>query len=665
MYMGTRSFLSKIILILLIPTILSHPLYGWHNQVSAQSSSYQDPLNPSALITYDQVVQYLANIESGAVESRCNAKDFEAINSWLIYLARCGVIPGDTESESLLEIDIQELDEEDTGYEFSLSSDEDYHFSLIPMAQASHLEAFLCKSRLAKKWKQIKHFVKKHKKEILIGAAVLVAAGLVVAAVSGAMAAAATGAAAAASVDRDSSSTKASDIAEQAEAMRQDVLSKELATLQDPSFPPEENARILGQAATQAAFERLNNTVSSNSYFANDIEKMGALRPDTHHLIDQVFSQPIPWYSWGYSNNFKHNVYASRGEYALDIKSYDQALLDLGKALELNPNSSDVYLSRALTYFETGQIDKAATDFKKHVELREPPTGALKDFTRGFVEGLPRGVKDSGIGLYEFAGDLILHPISTASKMYESGQMLFELTKSAQWAEIAEALSPEAHELATQWEDLSFEKRGELSGYVFGKHGADLLIPGAGIKLLKGAAGDLKVLATAASNASKAENIYAFEATLSAPKIGTTALENTGIGLVSELLPEVKLASIQKFQQAKEYLSPYKGVYMPEAKLRNLIKEAGLEAVPRPKGIPENFRVKISKEGSGIVYVHPNHEHTSIRVMFGKPHSPWPAQQKPYVVVKKDGSFYDQFGQTHKSLSPAVHIPLEEFKIQW
>ena len=52
--------------------------------------------------------------------------------------------------------------------------------------------------------------------------------------------------------------------------------------------------------------------------------------------------------------------------------------------------------------------------------------------------------------------------------------------------------------------------------------------------------------------------------------------------------------------------------------------------------------------------------------MFGKPHSPWPAQQKPYVVVTKDGSFYDKFGGIHASdKNPAVHIPLEEFHIQW
>lgn len=123
MYMGIRSFLSKIILLLLIPTILAQPLYGWDNHTHTELSTCQDSLNTASLITYDGVLQYLADIESGAVESRCSAKDFERINSWLIYLARCGVIAGDTESESLLEIDIQELDEEDTGYEFSLSSD--------------------------------------------------------------------------------------------------------------------------------------------------------------------------------------------------------------------------------------------------------------------------------------------------------------------------------------------------------------------------------------------------------------------------------------------------------------------------------------------------------------------------------------------------------------
>ena len=75
--------------------------------------------------------------------------------------------------------------------------------------------------------------------------------------------------------------------------------------------------------------------------------------------------------------------------------------------------------------------------------------------------------------------------------------------------------------------------------------------------------------------------------------------------------------------------------------------------------------MKANYTSSETVYVNREYQRTSIRLMFGKPHSPWPAQQKPYVVVTKDGSFYDQFGQTHKSLSPELHIPLEEFQLQW
>lgn len=148
--------------------------------------------------------------------------------------------------------------------------------------------------------------------------------------------------------------------------------------------------------------------------------------------------------------------------------------------------------------------------------------------------------------------------------MYDSGKMLFELTKSNQWQEIAQILSPEAYELA-QWEHLSFERRGELSWYVFGKHGADLLIPGASIKVIKGAMGDLKLLASAANAASKAESIYAFEVTISATKTSMTALEDAGVGFSSGFSEEMILSSIHKFQQAKAYLSPYKGLYMPEA----------------------------------------------------------------------------------------------------
>ncbi len=544
--MRIPSFLSKCLLSCLIPAIVTQPLYGFQDEPQLRHQTYQDPLNENRLITYDEVLQYLTDIESGKLESQCNGEDLDLINAWLVYLARSGVIPGDVEVGSLLEIDIEELECEDLGFEFGSSFDKDANFTLIPSFESHRFEAFICKGWLSKKWKQTKKFIKAHKKEILIGAGVVVGAVVVVAAASygaGVLAAGAAASAAAGSNNSqssDASCSQASDVIAQAESTRQEILTKELTDLVDPSFPMEENARLIGQATAHAAFEKLQHSVSCNSSFSSDLEKRGGLTSDSYHLIDEAFSKPIPWYSWDYSNSFKENVYAARGAYASDIKLYDQAYSDYDKVLQINPNNSEVYLNRALTYFETGQIDKAAADFEKHVSLRKEPIKDMKDFSIGFARGLGRGVKDSGVGLYEFAGDLAFHPISTATKMYESGKMLFELTKSAQWQEIAQVLSPEAYELATNWEILSFEKRGELSGYVFGKHGADILIPGVGIKLVKGAIGEFKILANAASAASKADKVYLLETTAGA----TIKLEES-IGLLS--VTKLTRNSIKKF----------------------------------------------------------------------------------------------------------------------
>ena len=100
---------------------------------------------------------------------------------------------------------------------------------------------------------------------------------------------------------------------------------------------------------------------------------------------------------------------------------------------------------------------------------------------------------------------------------------------------------------------------------------------------------------------------------------------------------------------------------MSESQARGLIHQAGVRTLPRPQGIPENFRVRVSDKGAGIKYVHPHHNHTSIRVMPGKPHSPLPYQQKPYVNHTRDGKALDKFGNIVKSDSPESHIPYEQF----
>jgi hypothetical protein len=60
-------------------------------------------------------------------------------------------------------------------------------------------------------------------------------------------------------------------------------------------------------------------------------------------------------------------------------------------------------------------------------------------------------------------------------------------------------------------------------------------------------------------------------------------------------------------------------------------------------------------------YIHPQNEHTCVRVMPGKPHSPLPHQQKPYVVQLKDGMAFDKHGNLIDPRAPEAHIPIEEF----
>jgi hypothetical protein len=92
-----------------------------------------------------------------------------------------------------------------------------------------------------------------------------------------------------------------------------------------------------------------------------------------------------------------------------------------------------------------------------------------------------------------------------------------------------------------------------------------------------------------------------------------------------------------------------------------LIHQTGVRTFARPQGIPENFRVKISGKGAGIKYMHPKHEHSYIRVMPGKPHSPLPHQQRPYVIHVENGEAFDKFGNKVNKNSPEAHIPYEEF----
>jgi len=119
--------------------------------------------------------------------------------------------------------------------------------------------------------------------------------------------------------------------------------------------------------------------------------------------------------------------------------------------------------------------------------------------------------------------------------------------------------------------------------------------------------------------------------------------------------------SLERSKNAKIFLQPYKGQYFSEIQVRELIHQTGIRTFPRPKGIPENYRVKLSNKPGGMKYAHPENEGSYVSVMPGKPHSPFSQQKGPYVNHRINGKSLDKFGNIVSNDLPEAHIPINEF----
>ena len=85
----------------------------------------------------------------------------------------------------------------------------------------------------------------------------------------------------------------------------------------------------------------------------------------------------------------------------------------------------------------------------------------------------------------------------------------------------------------------------------------------------------------------------------------------------------------------------------------------------RPPGVPKNWRIKNADGEGGTRYIDPTNPHNEVRVMPGKPSSPYPNSRKPYVRWKKDGQYLDASGNVADRKDPASsHIPLDQFKFR-
>jgi len=490
-----------LLLLVTTPTLLALPSYT--------SASISKKLNKNfkkekryPLATYDEILILLDEIESGKAEKKYNSKDRKRIDRYLVYLACEGIVPGHTETISL-ETDIaQLLDNKDSFSDLGHG---------ICRASPIH-ENLAAKSWFSSGWKKTKSFAKKHKTEIIIGAVIIVATATVIVAVAAASTGAATAVAglaggASSSICKDTSTPKSNsistinaeteiDLGEQVTSFKETLGTQNLFQSQSSEgLSIEETGKVLAPLLAHESLKRFQENHT----------------PPTlgHQQIDQTFSSDYSPYfvNPATETDFTSLTYHMCGEKAFDTGYYNQAIDDFSKALEISPTNLSPRLDRSAAYFSLGNYDQALEDFQEYISQRPPTqTFSMPEFSMGFAKGLPKGVYESGEGLFFFLSDCVTHPIQTCEQMWEALTLLNNLARSEEWAAIGEALAPEIHQLITQWDTIPSDERGELAGYAFGKYGSDILIPGAAVKIaskgIKGAK-ELSVVSRTLKSAEK------------------------------------------------------------------------------------------------------------------------------------------------------------------
>jgi hypothetical protein len=83
----------------------------------------------------------------------------------------------------------------------------------------------------------------------------------------------------------------------------------------------------------------------------------------------------------------------------------------------------------------------------------------------------------------------------------------------------------------------------------------------------------------------------------------------------------------------------------------------------RPEGIPDNWRIRNTRDPGGTWYYDPTNKGNAVRVMQGNPNSAFPNSQSPYVRWQQNGHPLDVFGnKLPTARTPDAHIPLGDFR---
>lgn len=540
------------VLFVTTPTLIAHPIGEIPRSIIQQSSHQPVQIPDLRTLSYNEVVDLLSKIESDSFDERYSMDELDQINQFISFLAMEGV----TNDEKIgMESAIASLFRNDN-IQYALFIDSGFKYTAKPAIYIKGTQDFvLCKSWFKKQWNQTRSFVKKHKKAIIIGAIVVVTVAVVVVAAvtissSAASAAAVAGGALVSTENSTGAHTGSSNLKSeeniyfelketcqseslvsslqaQVSIFKETIAQEQFAAVSESNgISIEENGRIVGSLFAHKTVDSMTTRFIQNPSIASELKDCGfnsqypaprwlqtypgssTIMP--HPSIDLAFSTD---YTTAYARNFDDvNAisYQVRGDLALSSECYTQAVQDFGKAILLDPSNPILYLERGIANFQLGNYEQSIADYNQFVEKKAEPF-SVTDFSLGFAKGVPKGAYESGKSALLFLSDFITHPVQTSQQVVDSLGQLATLVKNDEFGVVAEALSPELHQLVTQWDTLSSQTRGELAGYAVGKLGTDLMAPGAVAKVASKSMNSAKELVTICKNIQIAQETLVLE----------------------------------------------------------------------------------------------------------------------------------------------------------
>lgn len=343
-------------------------------------------------------------------------------------------------------------------------------------------------------------------------------------------------------------------------------------------------------------------------------------------------------------NQLNKEIFLQKGTIEAEVGLYNDAIVSLTEAIRKDSTCKEAYFERAAAYFEAGEFDLALKDYLSSGMRPDQANNTVSfslEYGSGLINGIKKGLQEEfGEGLPLWAPMLnVCLWVLTQSPLPQAKIISATLAciGAAGAYLAAHQISSELRELVLNWDQMSDQQRGELTGYLIGRHGFEIFAIAGSTKLMK-AYRDLK----------RANNMLTFEMML---------VEESQVASIKS-----RYKMIEKRRKDSEYIRKYFGKNnYAEQEIRNNLKTMGYQIPQRPSSIPDNFTTKFA-DGCGICYVDPANPHEYIRLMPGNPHSPNPAQQQTYIVHMRNGSALTKDGILISKKKIEAHIPPDEYK---